>query len=37
MAADPGRAEFGRAMAQVSPLKMQTTMIPKPTAISTIK
>jgi hypothetical protein len=35
MAADPGWAEFGRAMAQVSPL--QTKMIPKPTAISPIK
>jgi hypothetical protein len=35
MAADSGWAEFGRAMAHVSPLK--TTMIPKPTAISPIK
>jgi len=37
MAADPGWAEFGRATAQVSPLKTQTTMILKPTAISPIK
>jgi hypothetical protein len=37
MLADPGWAEFGRATAQVGPLKQQTTMILKPTSFSPIK